>query len=96
MALLFYATDSPVIATGGKMPDGRNTKVLWLTRQRQDAPVTLTGVLTDDSDVKISQELSGAYDFPSIVDLPAPGCWRLSLIGQKGSLGSIKVPAEVM
>jgi hypothetical protein len=93
VALLFYSDGSATIGTNGKMPDGRNTKILWLTKERQAGSVTLSGVLAD-GEARVTKVLEGGYDFPSIIDLPKAGCWRLSLNGQQGSLGSIDVEAK--
>lgn len=56
-------------------PD-RGNKILWVTRDPHPAgPLTITA--THDGDVATREIADGPG--PSLVDLPAPGCWRLAL-----------------
>lgn len=75
------------IYTGGQTPNGRaSMKVLWdFPRVRTALPVQLRGERLDRSG-SFAQVLSpagptrrGPTQYPSIVDVPAPGCWRLTL-----------------
>jgi hypothetical protein len=65
-------------------PSNPSNKVLWIVRFPRDGhPLTITARLsTDPSDVvQISRpaDSSPGEIYPSTVDLPKPGCWRLSL-----------------
>ena len=79
------------IFTGGTAPEGYNAKVLWaflapaarneagdelvIEGQNMDAPGTFR-----DTFAAISYEgQEGAPSYASIIDLPSPGCWRLTL-----------------
>ena len=54
-------------------PDRAN-KILWVTRDPHPAgPLTITAVLD-----AVNREIPDGPG-PSLVDLPAPGCWRLTL-----------------
>jgi len=75
------------------MPDGRRTKILWMTKERIGEALRLKGVLSGSDDVSISKTLPGVQDYPSIVSLPAPGCWTLSLATASRSLGWITIRA---
>ncbi|GAA2669602.1 hypothetical protein [Actinoplanes palleronii] len=70
MAVLF---NYPPVAD----PD-RGTKILWVSRLPVDSPRPLViDAVRDDGQVA-RQELTGGAG-PSSVQLPAPGCWALTL-----------------
>ena len=65
-------------------PSNPSNKVLWIVRSPRDGhPLTITARLgTDPSDVVRIQrpaDSSPGEIYPSYVDLPKAGCWRLSL-----------------
>lgn len=93
VAILMYSTGSSDIGTHGVMPDGRRTKILWMTAERPRKQVLLNGVLERDKSVMIYQDLPGTQDFPSIVDVPEPGCWTFTLLSGSENLGSISLMA---
>ena len=75
------------IYTGGQTPSGRaSMKVLWdFPRVKTPLPVRLRGNRLDHSGAFV-QTLSpagptriGPTQYPSIIDVPAPGCWRVTL-----------------
>jgi hypothetical protein len=53
-----------------------NNKILWVTREPLAGPLRIDAV-REGTTTHVHRELAGAG--PSIVDLPAPGCWRLDL-----------------
>jgi hypothetical protein len=58
-------------------PD-RGNKILWITRDTHPAgPLTITAAL-DGTTTVASREIPDGPG-PSLVDLPTPGCWRLTL-----------------
>jgi hypothetical protein len=58
-------------------PD-RGNKILWVTRDPHPAgPLTITAALDGTTAVATRQVPDGPG--PSLVDLPAPGCWHLTL-----------------
>jgi hypothetical protein len=70
--------------SGGESPDGRvSMKILWELRQASPPPVLKVRAKRIDGPGSSSQELastsSDASQFPSVIDLPTPGCWRLTL-----------------
>jgi hypothetical protein len=71
--------------SGGESPDGRlSMKILWEVREGSVPPPLLEVLATRiDGPGSSLQQLpstsSDASQFPSIIDLPAPGCWRLTL-----------------
>jgi hypothetical protein len=56
---------------------GRNNKILWVARVGWGAPLQIQARLTG-SDLSATRTVDGGPG-PSIVDLPAPGCWSLDL-----------------
>jgi len=79
------------IWAGGRAPDGSNTKMLWVflgdaAAAGADAELRVVGRRMDgpgrfaDSFAAIGYEGSdGAPSYASIIDIPRPGCWRLTL-----------------
>jgi len=79
------------VVTGGTMPEGWNAKTMWIfvgaeNRDRGGPELVIEGRnLTGegtwrDTFAAISYEgQQGAPSYASIVDLPSPGCWRLTL-----------------
>ena len=83
------------IYTGGQSPDGRiSMKILWELRRGHAIALGLRGRQLGGVGA-FSQELSsaGTTQFPSIVDVPKPGCWRLTLMagGRTGHIDVIAV-----
>ncbi|HYT11585.1 MAG TPA: hypothetical protein VEL12_02260 [Candidatus Nitrosopolaris sp.] len=65
-------------------PTDRANKVLWVVRfPRDGSPLDITGQLSGASEpsVHVTQSAgSGPGEiYPSIVDVPQPGCWRFDL-----------------
>lgn len=68
--------------------EGRNNKILWVAGPASQAPRDPSAG-PDSNDLLIDAQLNGRGEpvqrriaggpGPSIVDLPSPGCWRLSL-----------------
>jgi hypothetical protein len=85
-AILFVSTvpgaDSAVIYTGGRTPEGWNTKFLWWSPH--PGPVlTITGRRIDAVG-RFQQKFGSASAdegivFPSIVEIPTAGCWAVSV-----------------
>ncbi len=75
--------------TGGRYPDGsRNTKILWvLNVSAPPDTVVITGVKVSSPQETFQQAfpLAGApgpgWDYPSIVNVPTPGCWQMQVNG---------------
>ena len=70
------------IYSGGQSPDGRfSMKILWQLRSGGASGPSLLRIAGKrlDGNRSFSQIAEGANQFPSIVDVPAPGCWRLTL-----------------
>src|SRR5215475_915773 len=67
----------------GHNDDGRNNKILWDMRDARDGqPLLLTArPLAGGSAVNFSfpANASPGEIYPSIVDVPAPGCWHMTL-----------------
>jgi hypothetical protein len=81
-AHLFY--DNRVGAAGeelhthGRMPGGRTTKILWLFDH--GTVMTIDGRnLTGRGRTHQTFSAAGDGSFPSIVDVPTPGCWRFQV-----------------
>jgi hypothetical protein len=70
--------------SGGESPDGRlSMKILWELRRGSAAPfLDLLARRIDGPGTSLQQLPSTSSDpsqFPSIIDIPTPGCWRLTL-----------------
>ena len=61
--------------------EGLNNKILWVHREGPTSPVEISAQLMDGT-AAVGEPVARRLDegfAPSIVDLPAPGCWRLTL-----------------
>jgi hypothetical protein len=90
------------IWTHGTAPQGYNTKMLWVflgrgARDRAGNELRVTGRRMDGpgrfSDSFVAVGYEGADDNPSyasIIDIPKPGCWRLTL-----TTGSLRATVDM-
>jgi len=66
----------------GSRDDGRSNKILWISREpRNGSALKITGT-TDKGDSMSALQAADASPgeiYPSIVNVPAPGCWHLNL-----------------
>ena len=93
-AIRFVSTvpgaDQAVIYAGGVAPAGWNTKFLWWSPRRGVRAVLsgwrLDGVGTFRQSFPAAAGDDGAIVYPSIVDIPTPGCWavRVQIGGRAG------------
>jgi len=69
------------IYAGGKAPDGATMKILWtVASRRAGGSLALTARRIDGRGlVERVFPPAGGGQFPSIVNLPAAGCWRVSV-----------------
>jgi hypothetical protein len=81
------AQGGALLYTHGRQPGGFNMKVPWWVRRPTEGVLALRGTRLDGSGV-LAQDLppavahDGPQDqdvFPSVVDVPAAGCWLLRL-----------------
>lgn len=76
---------------GGRTPEGGNTKVLWRVARGHGLTIKLLGRRLDGSGsleaTLPAVNIPGA--FPSIVVVPNPGCWSLTI--RTGSVGGVIV-----
>jgi hypothetical protein len=56
---------------------GHGNKILWVSRVSDDSPLHITATLQDGSATATRVVADGPG--PSIIDLPRPGCWHLTL-----------------
>jgi hypothetical protein len=66
----------------GERHDGVNNKVLWVVREARDGkPLHITATLPGTPPVEHTEPAdSGPGEiYPSIVDVPVPGCWTMAL-----------------
>jgi hypothetical protein len=79
--VLYFVFSDPMIAGH---PTDRQNKILWIVRQPRDGqPLKITGTLpgTNVAPVHYSFPADSAPGeiYPSVVDVPAPGCWHFDL-----------------
>lgn len=93
-AVLFYSRDGDSVMTvGGKMPDGGNTKILWLVRRAAPGPLTIRGSERAGGPM-FGQEVDGAGSYPSTVVVPRRGCWTLEVSVAGRNVGLITIPVR--
>jgi hypothetical protein len=71
------------IYTGGELPQGGATKILWVPRPVGSSQVTVSGRRLDGpgtfrDEFRSASSASGIV-FPSIVNVPEAGCWLLTI-----------------
>lgn len=75
--------DNPrlVIYAGGRMPGGNaSTKIYWSPRLRHTSTLRITGQRLDGPGTfRQDERVAGGGGFPSIIEVPEAGCWRLTL-----------------
>jgi hypothetical protein len=59
-------------------PSGSSNKILWVAKDQFERGDLVIEAKLDGSDVSASRSVPGGPG-PSIIDLPQPGCWRLTL-----------------
>jgi hypothetical protein len=75
-----FATE---LVAKGERPDGSANKILWLTRAPiSPSQLTLRAQSADAATPVVNlsvPRVAGYQQFPSIVDLPTPGCWQIKV-----------------
>jgi hypothetical protein len=88
------------IYAGGQSPNGRlSMKILWQIQGSGGVPMKVHGVQlggTGSFYQELSPTTSNAKQFPSIIDVPRAGCWRLTLKAgtTTGHVTAIAVPGR--
>jgi hypothetical protein len=92
------------VYTGGVNPGTRtNEKILWIVakRKRVGSRLVISGRRDGSTPVTYRRRLAEAgsaqvpgYNYPSILDLPVPGCWKLTLRTGK-VVATVSVLAQV-
>jgi hypothetical protein len=93
VAVLFYAgPGDPTMLTDGRAPNGANAKILWLVRN-SSGPLTLRGT-EQAKGAEFTQEIDGGGSYPSIVEVPGTGCWKLEASVSGRVAGTITLPVR--
>ena len=75
--------DRLMIYTGGDVPGGGATKILWIVRPLSSSQLLISGRQLDGSGTFEHQFRSASATegtvFPSIVNVPSAGCWLLTV-----------------
>jgi hypothetical protein len=85
------------IYSGGESPDGRvSMKILWELRHGSAPGFLVQGTRLDRVGFFTQRLQGGGVQFLSIINVPKPGCWRLTLIAGKlrGRVMVIAVPGR--
>lgn len=95
IAVLFFSDDGEsTLGLDGQMSDGRNTKILWILESSASNGRLEISVLGAKAETVSVLELEGDRQFPSVVSVPAPGCWTFELRTGGNLLGSLSFNAE--
>jgi hypothetical protein len=74
-------------------PDGGTNKILWIVDAESSSPADLVIAAhpLGSPSPTIAVRVPGVRSYPSIVNLPTPGCWQLDL-----TVGSSRATVEVL
>lgn len=80
LAVLFYSQDgTSLMRAGGTMSPGITTKILWIMPTRGHDHITLQGEeVPQGSEFKQTVPNSSGAQYPSVVKVPSPGCWKIT------------------
>jgi hypothetical protein len=79
---VLFATE---LVAKGERPDGSTNKILWLTRGPvASSQLTLRARPANAATPIVTLRFAGYQQFPSIVDLPTPGCWQIDISWSAG------------
>jgi hypothetical protein len=70
------------LPTNGEWADGQTAKVLWWARKRTNARVVVVRGTSFDGGGTFLEKARAALSgggYPSLVDIPSEGCWRLDV-----------------
>jgi hypothetical protein len=87
-----YLFATQLVAGGGPRRDGTNNKVLW---EAADDP-SGANVVVEGRPLSQSQPVVTIAGGPSIVDVPAPGCWTFRLSWSAHGRHSSTINLEVL
>jgi hypothetical protein len=88
-----------MIYTGGELPGGGSTKVLWIVRPVSSSQVVISGRQLDGPGTFEQQFRSASATegtvFPSIVNVPSAGCWLVTVRNGRvaGRFGVVAIDA---
>ncbi|WP_377268873.1 hypothetical protein [Peterkaempfera sp. SMS 1(5)a] len=79
---------------GGKHEGAPQNKILWALRGTGTGPLTISSHPLGSATPQAHQTEPGigGGSYPSIVDAPAPGCWRLTLDWGGGGTATVDLP----
>ena len=68
------------LPAGGAWADGHTAKILWWPRRRGAAhSIAIRGRSLEGGGTFVEKFSASGSNFPSIVDLPSAGCWRVDV-----------------
>jgi hypothetical protein len=85
IGFLFYISpgatgDVAALHTGGRMPDGAATKILWfITKPGAQRTLLIVGRNRRGAGTMRERVPAASTGYPSILTIPTAGCWRLTL-----------------
>lgn len=90
----FNRSPQLVMPTNGRTPRG-STKILWVSQGDWGRTLLISGRRLDGSGSFDHREPGTGPGFPSIIEIPSPGCWRLTLAGAKLSAAFVVEAVEL-
>jgi hypothetical protein len=90
--LVYYAPGSPVVLvhlpgvviyTEGRTPDNGATSIIWVPERNTGRYIYFRGQRLDGpGEFRQRSSFGSAGTYPSVLRVPTPGCWRVTLRGQ--------------
>jgi hypothetical protein len=73
-----------LMRTNGNGPNGRSDKILWyVSRGETTSRLTITGTNLSSASSMRTRAIDSSGAYPSILDMPTPGCWSLTVSNGK-------------
>jgi hypothetical protein len=75
----YFWRQAPYLAAGHINPDGGANKILWIAHNDSSGDLAISAHPLSAPSPVVRFDVPGGGSYPSLVDLPSPGCWHLDL-----------------
>ena len=87
----YFWRRAPFVAAGSVNPDGGSNKILWIADGGPAEDLVIAAHPLGAVSPTVRFRFPGVRSYPSLVDLPTPGCWQLDL-----AIGSSRAAIDLL